>query len=214
MPQQDTKRNESQNRPGSENRQSNQQSLTPGQQRQGWLAPYGFGFAPGDLLRTNPFAIMRRMSEEIERAFSGFEQRISGGWMPAIEVSQQGNDYIVSAELPGIDPNDVKVEIEQNSIVLRGERQWQNEEERGGGIRHTERRYGSFYRAIPLPEGADPQQVRAHFENGLLQIHIPIKEEASRRRQIPVESGGSQTNAQTTSAGSECASSGQNRQPK
>jgi len=199
MPQQ-SNTGESQTRQTSEN-QSDRQSLTTSgrRERQNAISPYGFGLSPGDLLRMSPFMLMRRMGEEIDRVFSGGDSR-SGGWMPAIEISQQGGNCQIHAELPGIDPKDVKVEIEENAIVLAGERESRSSDEREG-VQHTERRYGSFYRRIPLPEGADPQQARARFENGMLEITLPVKEQAAQRRRIPVESGPAQSSSSTKPQG-------------
>ena len=183
MPQQDTNPVPSQTRKTSENQQPDQKSLTR-ERREGQssLSPYGFGLSAGDLLRMSPFAVMRRMGEEFDRMFAGSER----AWAPAIEVSHQGGEYKITAELPGIDPKDVKVEIEEKQIILQGERESQSTEERSG-VRHTERRYGSFYRNIPLPEGAEAQKARARFENGMLEISVPVTEQSAQRRQIPIE---------------------------
>jgi HSP20 family protein len=183
MPQQDTNPVPSQTRKTSENQQPDQKSLTR-ERREGQspLSPYGFGLSAGDLLRMSPFAVMRRMGEEFDRMFASSER----AWAPAIEVSHQGGEYKITAELPGIDPKDVKVEIEEKQIILQGERESQSTEERTG-VRHTERRYGSFYRNIPLPEGAEAQKARARFENGMLEISVPVTEQSAQRRQIPIE---------------------------
>jgi len=151
--------------------------------------PFGFGGTPGELFRMGPFAFLKRMHDEVDRVF-GLNRSAGGGgsWTPAVEVSQKDNTYTVTAELPGIDPSNVKVEVTQDAVVLQGERRTAKDEERGG-VHHSERSYGSFYRSIPLPEGANAEQARAHFENGMLEINVPVKENAQ-RRQIPIESGG------------------------
>lgn len=180
-----------------QNRQTSDQSLTrePRQTGMTYAHPFGFGLTPGDLLRMNPFALMRRMTEEMGRGFFGAPSSDSGGWIPAVEVSQRGGNYTVSAELPGIDPKDVKVEVTGDAIVLEGQRESQKNEERGG-LHVSERRYGSFYRSIPLPEGANAEQARARFENGMLEITVPVQEQNAQRRQIPIESA-SQEKSQT-----------------
>jgi HSP20 family protein len=80
----------------------------------------------------------------------------------------------------------VKVEIADDALVLEGERKFEREENRGD-IRRTELQYGHFYRSIPLPEGANAEQAHARFENGVLEITIPVPQQESNRRQIPVE---------------------------
>ena len=108
------------------------------------------------------------------------------GWVPAIEVSQQDNKYNIKAELPGLEPKDVKVEVENDSLVIQGERKSESEQ-KDAGVQRTERQYGYFYRSIPLPEGANVEQAQAKFHNGVLEISIPVPEQQSNRRTIPVE---------------------------
>jgi len=140
----------------------------------------------------SPFALMRRMTEEIDRGFSG--ANVSSGkmsaWAPAIEVLQREGNYIVRAELPGLKPEEVKVEIANDALTIQGERRLESEQE-SGGVRHTEHRYGAFYRAIPLPEGANADQARARFENGVLEVTMPAPEQRAKRREIPIQGGSS-----------------------
>jgi HSP20 family protein len=158
-------------------------------------APLPVSFiAPMDFFRMNPFSLMRRMTEEMDRVFGdvGQERGSSGDvtWAPAVEVSERDGNYVVRAELPGLKPEDVKLEIENDALVLQGERQVEREEDRGG-VHRTEIRYGRFYRSIPLPEGANVEQARARFENGVLEVTIPVAEEKTQRKQIPIQSGSS-----------------------
>jgi HSP20 family protein len=163
-----------------------------------WLRPrrseFPFAMTPFDLFRANPFSMLRRMSEEMDRMFqdSMWESAATGsrnGWSPAIEVSQREGKFNIQAELPGLEPNDVKVEIENDSIVIQGERKTESEE-KTGGVQRTERQYGYFYRSIPLPEGANADQAQAKFRNGILEVSVPVPEQASGRRSIPVQSEG------------------------
>jgi len=128
------------------------------------------------------------MTDWMDHAFTG--DLPAGGertWMPAVEVRQKDNNIIVSADLPGIDPKDVKIEVQDNTLMLRGERKQERTEEREG-FRRSERVYGAFFRAIPLPEGADTERAKADFRNGVLEINVPVTESKSNRRQIPVGS--------------------------
>jgi len=156
-----------------------------------------------DLL--NPFTLMRRMQEELNRAFSPSGSGSSsagagsGLWVPPIEIAYRDGNFVVSAELPGIPDENVTVEIDDDAIVIQGERQIEHTETKGGMTR-TERRYGEFYRAIPLPDGADPEKARAEFKNGVLQITVPVAQAKSNTRQIPIETSSSTQSAQAQPA--------------
>jgi HSP20 family protein len=144
---------------------------------------------PFDLLWLSPFGVMRRMTRELERAAGNLG--LTGGdagWLPAVEVSERDGKLRVQAELPGLSPDEVRVEIGDNEIVIQGERRVEHEENRRG-VRRTEREYGVFYRTIPLPEGAQVDQAKASFRNGLLEITVPVPQRASERRPLAIESG-------------------------
>jgi HSP20 family protein len=98
---------------------------------------------------------------------------------------------LVTAELPGLTKDDVKVELTQDGLLIQGERK-EEHEERQKDLLRSERRYGRFSRLIPLPEEANVEQAKAQFNNGVLELTIPIPEEKRKRREIPIESGGGQ----------------------
>lgn len=137
---------------------------------------------PFDLFWFSPFSLLRRMTGE-----AGLAGADATTWLPAVEVSESNGNLRVQAELPGLAPEDVKVEIGENEIVIQGERRIEHEENRRG-VRRTERQYGVFYRTIPLPETAEPDQARATFRNGVLEIDVPVAQ-ASQRRPVPIETG-------------------------
>jgi HSP20 family protein len=136
----------------------------------------------------NPFSLMRTMTEELDRTFNESNSRERGerAWAPAIEVTQREGNFVVRAELPGLNADDVKLEITDDAIVIEGERKVEHEETKGG-IHVTERRYGRFYRAIPLPEGAKTDEARAVYTNGVLKVTVPTEEPKSQRREIPIQ---------------------------
>jgi HSP20 family protein len=157
--------------------------------RSGAMAPARLFTAPGELLRGGPFTAMGRMMEEMERMI-GLRFSVENDgipmWTPAIEISQHNGDYKIRAELAGLKPEDVKVEVNGDALVLEGDRKFEHEEKKDGVYR-SERQYGHFYRSIPLPEGADVDKARAKFENGVLEVTVPVAEMARSHRQIPVE---------------------------
>ncbi len=155
-------------------------------QRRGEMFPGLFSFSPRDFFSMSPFQIMRRFSEGMDRVFSGREFGEASIWSPPVEVRQQGNNIVVSAELPGLDKGDVHVEVTDEGLAISGERKREHEEQREGYY-HSERSYGRFYRLVPLPEDANIDQVKASFNNGVLEITVPAPQSERKRREVPIE---------------------------
>lgn len=154
-----------------------------------WPGLFG-GPLPGLGGAFSPFALMRRVMEDMDRFVSepGARRGLfgEGGWSPAVEVFERGNELVVRADLPGLSKNDVTAEVHDDTLILRGERRSEREEEHGGVYR-SERSYGSFYRAIPLPDEVDPSATKASFKDGVLEVTLPKpKDFASRRRRIEI----------------------------
>lgn len=169
-----------------------------GVSRRSW-DPFSFSLMPSDFFGTDPFSMMRRFREEMDRSFARFFGGTESGseagvWTPAIEVAQRDGVLQVHAELPGLKPEEVKIEVTDDALVIQGERKYEHEENKGGVYR-SERRYGQFYREIPLPEGANVEQAKAQFNNGVLEVTLPVPEQKSNRRTIPIESGSSNGSA-------------------
>lgn len=146
-------------------------------------------FFPGNLFTLNPFALMRQFTEDMDRYFGQFSGVAGdGAWTPAIEVKEKDGKLLVNAELPGVKKEDVKVHIDGETLVVEGERKQEKEEKREGYY-HSERSYGKFYRSILLPEGAKTDQTAAQFNNGVLEVSVPIPEVKAKRQDIPVQEG-------------------------
>jgi HSP20 family protein len=151
----------------------------------------------------NPFAMMQSFADEMDRLFESFgfgrSSRLAGNtaldrpssqgqglWAPQIEVSRRGNELVVCADLPGLRKEDLHVEFREDHLVLQGERRQEYEGGEGGFYR-SERSYGRFYRAIPLPEGTNPEQAQASFKDGVLEIKLPLPQQPEQRtRQIEI----------------------------
>jgi HSP20 family protein len=149
----------------------------------------GWSDWPSGFPNMNPFAMARRMFDEMDRSIGRISENrgeLSDGWMPSVEVVGQDGNMVVRADLPGIKKEDLKVEVTEGDLVIQGERRQEQEENRRGFYR-SERSYGSFCRMIPLPEGANTEQAKAQFNNGVLEVSIPVPAGAMKGRQIPIE---------------------------
>jgi HSP20 family protein len=158
-----------------------------------------------------PFAFMRRFAEEMDRLMDDLGlgtlspdieigQR-AGTWTPPIEAFARAGQFVVRADLPGLSRDDVQVEVRNDGLLIHGQRSQEREERKEGWYR-SERSYGSFSRSVPLPEGADPEKAEASFENGVLEIRMPLQEGATRGRRIEIKGGASAKSAAGARAGS------------
>jgi HSP20 family protein len=147
-----------------------------------------------------PFGLLDRFAGEMERMFDDFglgrnwfaPARVRDMWAPQIEVSQRNNELVVHADLPGMKREDISVDVTDDAITISGERRQEHESERGG-IYRSERSYGSFYRTIPLPEGAITDQAKATFNDGVLEIRMPAPpEQVTRGRRLEINEGSQQ----------------------
>jgi HSP20 family protein len=130
----------------------------------------------------NPFALIRELTSSLGTEFD------SQAWIPAVEVKEANGNLTVTAELPGIKNEDVKVEVTDQALTIQGERKQERKEEKEGVYR-SERSYGHFYRSILLPEGAKVDQIKAEMKNGILEVKVPLAETKQKSRQIPVTEG-------------------------
>jgi len=137
---------------------------------------------PSDL-----FGIQR----EINRMFEGFfknnrnEDSTLSAWMPAVDISEHDNEYIVKAELPGVNKEDVKITLESNILTIRGEKK-QEKEMKNENYHRIERNYGSFQRTFTLPMTVKSDTIGAEYKDGILSVVLPKSEEA-KPKQIEVK---------------------------
>lgn len=141
---------------------------------------------------------MRRWREEMDRMFDrmpfwqGWQGWQGNMWGPSVDVHETDNELMVSAEIPGVNPEDLDVTVSEDHLTLKGEiKQATHVDEQG--YRLSERRYGSFHRVIPLPVEIRPNESRANYVNGVLEIHAPKSTEArSRSVKLRVNRGGTE----------------------
>lgn len=118
---------------------------------------------------------LRRLSGELE----GSEAVTA--WKPAVDLVETEEEYRLDAELPGMSTDDIEVEVQEGDLVIRGEKE-SEEEEKGRDYRFTERSYGEFYRRFSLPTSVDAGAISARFEKGVLTVRIPKKEQEAGRK--------------------------------
>ena len=131
----------------------------------------------------DPFSLLRQMTSELDRAFDdwpsfrfpsfGQVATASIAWSPKIDVFEKDNRLVTRVDLPGMKKEDVSVEVTDGHLALSGERKRETEEKKDNFYR-TEREYGSFYRAVPLPEGVKFEDVKATFSDGVLEVSVPL----------------------------------------
>lgn len=139
-------------------------------------------------LWASPFGLMRRLSDEMDRIFGDWSigGLFGGGlqelqaWAPPVEVFQRGDELLIRADLPGLQKEDVNVEVTDDAVTIRGERRHEETEDREGYYR-SERSYGTFLRVIPLPEGAITESAKATFKDGVLEITMPAPPKETRK---------------------------------
>ena len=175
--------------------QSNEQSRHELQQRQGGAVQERREGAIRRYSR-DPFEMMQRLSDEMDELFDSFfharplarlrgKSQLHNMWAPEVELREEGNQLKVCVDLPGISKDNIKVDVREGAVIIEGERREERIE--GGeaqGFRRSERRYGSFYRAIPLPEGAEADKAEARMQDGVLEITVPIEQKQTRRLEI------------------------------
>jgi len=143
-------------------------------------------FPLGGLFGASPFKFMKRFTDEMDRAFAGFTAPAEYDlWAPPLEVKHKNGNFVVTAELPGLTKDEIKVEVIENALVVEGERK-REKEEKGEEFYRPERYYGKFYRSIPLPKGANAEAIKAELTNGVLEVVIPVPEMKPAMRQIPI----------------------------
>jgi HSP20 family protein len=143
------------------------------------------------LLRWEPVRELSSLQTEMNRLFNTFfdapqtSREGNGGgarrWVPAMDLVETDEHFVLRADLPGLSEEDVSIELEDNVLTVSGERKTEHEEKREGFYR-VERSFGQFRRSLTLPDGVDPNGIGATFDKGVLQVRIPKPEERKPRR--------------------------------
>ena len=147
---------------------------------------------------------MNRMFDEVlgglTRGGSGWQQGVQGTeWTPTIDVFERDGNLVVRAELPGVKQEDVDITVHDRVLTVSGQREEEREQERGGYY-VKERRHGAFRRSVMLPQGVDEDNIRARYEDGVLEVTVEgaaaVRE--PRRIQIEGQAGGESSNGEAS----------------
>ncbi|MBV9165878.1 MAG: Hsp20/alpha crystallin family protein [Solirubrobacterales bacterium] len=153
------------------------------------------------LIRWEPARELNSLQSEMNRLFNTFFDTPlpNGGavgqrrWLPAMDLVETDEDFLLRADLPGLSEEDVNIELEDNVLTISGERKSEHEQRKEGFYR-VERASGSFSRSLTLPEGVNPEAIKASFDRGVLEVRIPKPEERKPRKvAISFGSGEQQT---------------------
>jgi len=134
---------------------------------------------PGTLTRWDPFAELSELRSRFDRMFDEWLDGRERAWTPAIDVVRENGHLVVRADLPGIKPEEVKIEVEDDILTISGEHEERSDEKEEGYVRR-ERRYGSFSRSMALPGGVDAKKIKASTRDGVVEVTIPLPEEAKK----------------------------------
>jgi HSP20 family protein len=142
------------------------------------------------IVRWEPLREFSTLQNEMNRLFNTvFDAPAGGGnggqtmrrWMPAMDLLETDDHFVLRADLPGMTEEDVSIELEDTTLTVSGQRKAQHEERREGAYR-VERAFGSFSRSLTLPQGVDPESVTASFDKGVLEVRVPKPEQRKPKR--------------------------------
>lgn len=143
------------------------------------------------IVRWDPFSDMVQLRDEIGRWFEGVTERERGGkksaiWAPEVDIKETDKEVVLKADLPGMKMEDIDVSVDEDQLVIKGERKEEKEEKEKGYIR-VERSYGSFYRSFNIGVPVKSDQIKATYKDGVLEINLP-KAEAKKPKKIAISS--------------------------
>lgn len=147
-----------------------------------------------NMVRYEPWSLLNQLHSEIDQLFTPQRRRLgednanvaTSDWAPAVDIKEEADRFVIHADIPGVDPKDIDVHMENGILTIKGERQSETKEEREG-YKRVERVRGSFYRRFSLPDTANAEAVSAKSQHGVLELVIP-KQQKLQPRRIQVES--------------------------
>ncbi len=135
-------------------------------------------------LSVDPFSGLRLFEDAMTRMMS--EPRASRPWSPAVDVLETEHELVLKADIPDVDPKDVDVQVENQTLTIKGTRHFERAQQGNGGYHRIERSFGNFVRSFSVPSTVDTEKVAADYKHGVLTIRLP-KKEAAKPRQIKID---------------------------
>jgi HSP20 family protein len=145
-----------------------------------------------NITRYEPWVLVNRLSRDLERIFNAPGEGVDDSrssvveWLPAVDIKEEDKQFVLHADLPGVEAKDIEITMEKGQLTIRGRRDTESREDKNG-YRRVERVSGEFFRRFSLPDTADAQAIKAKVVNGVLEVVIP-KQEAVLPRRINVAS--------------------------
>ncbi|RDH81357.1 MAG: heat-shock protein Hsp20 [endosymbiont of Galathealinum brachiosum] len=142
------------------------------------------------LTQHNPWNLFDQLQHELNRTHSHSHKLAANGdivtsdWTPAVDIKEEDNQFLLIADIPGVDPENIDIHMENGILTIKGERNSELKTEHDG-FKRIERKHGVFYRRFTMPEGVNPEGIDAKSNNGVLTVSIP-KQEAVKPRKITV----------------------------
>ena len=141
-----------------------------------------------NITRYDPWRMMDDWRHEMDRVFHPLLQReddtshvVGGEWAPAVDIKEEDNRYVIRADIPGVKPEDIEVTMENGVLTIRGERRFEETEEKEN-FKRIERSHGLFYRRFSLPDNTDAEAIQATGKDGVLEVVIPKTAEKQAKR--------------------------------
>ncbi len=134
---------------------------------------------PGALTRWEPFAELGDLRSRFDRIFEELADGHERSWAPAVDVERQNGNLVVRADVPGIKPEEVKIEVQDDVLTVSGSHE-ERKEEKDKHFLRRERRYGSFSRSMTLPPGVEAKKIKAKTHDGVVEVTIPLPKEQSK----------------------------------
>jgi len=143
--------------------------------------------------RYEPWSLLRQIQQDLNQNLGAFEGTapdetdndysnvVTSHWRPAVDIREENDRFVIEADLPGVDPKDIEITMENGVLTLKGERRFEKDAS-GDNYKRIERAYGVFYRRFSLPDSADPDKIEARGNNGVLEIILPKQEKVQPRR--------------------------------